>query len=80
MAITRTRDTSTAPAAKPPAAGQPDVEKMVTTLTRVFARLAVKTSTCGGAATFAQIVVTELHIATHEEAAAIETWLTSHSG
>lgn len=69
------------PAAATPAPGQQaDVEKMVTTLTRVFARMAVKTSSCTGAATFSQIMVTELNIATHEEAATIENWITAHHG
>jgi hypothetical protein len=68
---TRKPDASAAPAAQ-------DTEQMVTDLARVFARLAVKSAIGNGAATFGQIIVNELHIATHEEASRIEAWLTSH--
>lgn len=59
-------------------AADADLEQIVSDLTRVFARMAVKSSVGLGAATFRQIVVNDLHIATHDEAERIERWLSEH--
>ena len=69
------RGATTAPAAPATAA-----DEVITVLARVLARLAVRSSASTGAATFRQIAVLELKIATDAEAAAIEAWLTAHPG
>lgn len=55
-----------------------DLEQTVTDVVRVLARLAVQSSHASGAATFDRIMVNELHIATHEEAQRLATWLETH--
>ena len=58
----------------------PDAEQLLTVLARVVARMVVRSSVSQGAATFRQIAVMELKVATDAEATAIEAWLTSHPG
>lgn len=57
----------------------PAVEDVVSALARVVARMAVARSVSQGAASFRQIAVAELKIATDAEAAVIEQWLTNQS-
>jgi hypothetical protein len=65
----------TAPAGHDDIAG---LAEMITTLTRVLARMCVQTSHASGAARFDQIMVNELHIATAEEAQRLAAWLETH--
>lgn len=55
-----------------------ELTEMVTTLTRVLARMCVQSSHAQGAARFDQIIVNEMHIATNEEAQRLTDWLESH--
>jgi hypothetical protein len=64
----------------PRANAEPGASEMITILARVFARLAIAMSHSTGAASFRQIAVLELKIASDEEATAIEAWLTAHPG
>lgn len=55
-----------------------ELTEMVTTLTRVLARMCVTSSRAQGAARFDQIIVHEMHIATDAEAQRLAGWLESH--
>jgi predicted signal transduction protein with EAL and GGDEF domain len=64
--------------AEAPAAGIAELAGMVTTLTRVLARMCVNSSRAQGAARFDQIIVHEMHVATDEEAQRLADWLETH--
>ena len=53
------------------------LEQMQTTTLRILGRWIVCSAIGQGAATLEQILVNELRIATHEEAAAVTAWLTA---
>jgi hypothetical protein len=55
-----------------------ELAEMVTTLTRVLARMCVNTSHAHGAARFDQIIVHELHVASDAEARRLADWLETH--
>jgi hypothetical protein len=55
-----------------------ELAEMVTTLTRVLARMCVNSSHAIGAARFDQIIVHEMHVATDEEAQRLADWLETH--
>lgn len=81
MTMTTRRQAAPAPAGDL-AARVEALEKIQTTTLRILARAAVSASASrsSSAATFTQIVTNELRIATHEEAATIEAWLSAHPG
>lgn len=64
--------------ANQPAADHAELEQLVTDLTRILARMVVQQSPGAGAATFGQLAVDGIRVATMEEAARIEKWLTEH--
>ena len=55
-------------------------ERIITILLRVLNRDIVTNRPGTNTATFRQILVDEQRLASHEEAADIETWLTDHYG
>jgi hypothetical protein len=55
-----------------------ELTEMVTTLTRVLARMCVNSSHAAGAARFDQIIVHELHVASDTEAQRLASWLETH--
>lgn len=55
-----------------------ELEQLVTDLTRILARMVVQQSPGAGAATFGQLAVDGLRVATTEEAGRIEKWLVEH--
>jgi len=55
-------------------------ERMITLLMRVASRAAVRYSRGATSATFRRIITSEMTLATGEEAAEIEAWLTDHQG
>lgn len=57
-----------------------DAEQMITLLMRVANRAIVRYSRGATSASYRQIVVGEMRLASHEEAAEIERWLTEHHG
>lgn len=60
------------------AAAAPDIDQLLTVLARVVARLVVQSSKGQHSATFRDIAVRELGVASHADVTAIETWLTTH--
>jgi hypothetical protein len=73
----RRNGTAPAPDAAELAERVEQLEQTLTTTLRILSRWIVRSATGQGAATFSQILVGELHIATHEEAQAVEVWLTA---
>jgi hypothetical protein len=55
-----------------------ELAEVVTTLTRVLARMCVQNSRAIGAARFDRIMVNEMHIATDAEAQRLAGWLETH--
>jgi hypothetical protein len=77
MAVTRRNGTAPAPDAAELAERVEQLDQMTTTTLKILSRWIVRSTPGQSAATFSQMVVGELHIATHEEAAAVEAWLTA---
>lgn len=65
---------------QPADSAAPDVEVMITTLTRVLNRLIVNASFGPGSVGFRQICTQQLHIASDAEVDVIEAWMTAHTG
>lgn len=81
MAVTtrgKRQDTPDADALAELAGRVEQLERIVTTWLRIEARDKVRLSVGHQPASFRVIVVNELRIATHEEAVAVEEWLTAH--
>jgi len=57
-----------------------ELERMQTTTLRILSRWFVRLAPGQTSATFAQILVDEHHVATHEEVQAFVAWLTAHQG
>jgi hypothetical protein len=55
-------------------------EQMITLLLRILNRDVVQRSRGATSATYRQIMVNELRLATHEEVADLEAWLTDYYG
>jgi len=72
------RRNGTAAPAAPASHDIAELAEVVTTLTRVLARMCVHSSHAQGAARFDQIMVLELHIATDAEAQRLASWLETH--
>jgi hypothetical protein len=64
--------------AKPAPEPAPDAGQLLTVLARMTAALAVRCSSGQHSATFRQIAVRELSIATDAEVDVLEAWLTAH--
>jgi hypothetical protein len=77
MAVTARRSNGAAPDLAELAERVEQLEQMTTTTLRLLSRWIVRSTPGQAAATWAQMVTGELHIATHEEAAAVEAWLTA---
>lgn len=64
---------------KPPAdSTAPGAEAMITTLTRVFARMVVSQAAGTMALTFRQICTQQMRIANDAEVDILEAWMTGH--
>lgn len=61
-------------------AAGPAADEVISAVCRIVARMAVRQSVSTGAATFKEIAVRELGIATDQEATILEQWLTAHQG
>lgn len=72
--------TARKPADDTAATPAPGAEVMLSTLTRVFARLVVNQALGPGPASFRRIVTQQLHIATDAEVDVLEAWMTTHPG
>lgn len=78
MAVTTRRSNGTAPDVAELAERVAALEQMQTTTLRILSRWFVRSAPGSTSATFAQILVNELRMATHEEVQAFEAWLTAH--
>ena len=81
MAIARNRDHATpAPDVADLEARLERAEQIIALMMRVMARAAIRYAPGSGQSTFTRILTDELRAASHDEAAAIEAWMTAHHG
>ena len=60
------------------AAAAPEAEQLLTVLAGIVGRLVVRSSTGRHPATFREIAVQELRVASHADVDLLEKWLTAH--